>query len=120
MKPKKANVERAVKNGSLNRVNQLLSLSLLLNTISNGLADEAADILREHNLLIGPVKQKHTAMMKAADAFFFDFSLMINQEQQKKDMFEDIDTLRGSILRWAHLDKPFQPKDINQSKQEES
>lgn len=104
----------------MERVNQLLSLSLLLNSISNGLADEAADLLREHNLLIGPVKQKHTAMMKAADAFFFDFSTMITDKQNKEYLFNDIDTLRCSILKWAKLDQPFQPKDINQLNQEES
>ena len=48
-------------------------------------------------------------MMKAADAFFYDFSTMITDSQNKEYLFKDIDTLRGSILRWAHLDKPFQP-----------
>lgn len=108
-KPKHINVEQAIQDGTMDRVNQLLSLTLLLNTISNGLSDEAADLLRRHNLLVGPIKKNHTAMMKAADAFFYDFSTMITDSQNKEYLFKDIDTLRGSILSWAHLDKPFQP-----------
>lgn len=108
MKPKQSKIKRAEQDGSLDRVVQLLSLSLLLNTISNGLADEASDLMHSRGLLLGPIKQKHNAMMHAADAFFYEFQLMVIK-QRKMDMFDDIDHLRSAILRWAHLDKPFQP-----------
>lgn len=119
MKPKQSKIKQAEQDGSLDRVVQLLSLSLLLNTISNGLADEASDLMRSRGLLLGPIKQKHNAMMKAADAYFYEVQLMVLGEQQKMDLFEDHDHLRSAILKWAKLDQPFQPKDINQLKQEE-
>lgn len=110
MLPKKALVQKAIKDGSMDRINKLLSLSMLLNAISNSLSDESADILRSHDLLVGPIKQKHTAMMRAADAFFKDFSTMITNPDCKKNLFEDLDSLQGIIFKWAKLDNDWEPK----------
>lgn len=114
MKPKQSKIKQAEQDGSLDRVVQLLSLTIVLNTISNGLADEAADLMRSRGLLLGPIKQKHNAMMHAADAFFYEVQLMA-LKQRKMDMFADIDHLRSAILKWARLDQPFQPKMPNEA-----
>ena len=108
MLPKKQLVHRAIEDGTMTRINRLLSLSMVLNSISNGLSDEVADLLRSHGLLVGPLKQKHTAMMRAADAFFHDFATMITEEQQKKYLFDDIDSLRRLIMKWACLEEDTQ------------
>lgn len=53
MKPKKEVVDRAIANGAMNQVNNLLSAAHLLMCESNNLIDEASEVLKENGLLIG-------------------------------------------------------------------
>ena len=57
MKVKQALIQRAVKNGAIEKTNRLLSAAHILNCEANGLIEEANDILRENGLLVGELKK---------------------------------------------------------------
>ena len=74
MKAKQALIQRAVKNGAIEKVNKLLSAAHILNCEANSLIEEASDILRENGLLIGELKKYHTDFVKCADRYFTEFA----------------------------------------------
>ena len=59
MKPKKHLIERAEANGSMARLNQLLSASHILLCEANSLLEEAADLMAANGLLLGELKMLH-------------------------------------------------------------
>ena len=64
MKPKKSLVDAAVKDGSMDRLNMLLSAAHLLNCEANSLIEEAADVMRAKGLLLGDLKKLHNDFLK--------------------------------------------------------
>ena len=70
MKPKKHLIARAHANGSIDRLNQLLSASHILLCEANGLLEEAADLMEKNGLLLGELKQLHNRFTGAADRYF--------------------------------------------------
>lgn len=57
MKPKKKIIDAAIANGSIDRLNMLLSAAHLLNCESNNLVEEASDLMAENSLLLGDLKK---------------------------------------------------------------
>ena len=57
MKPKKKIIDAAIANGSIDRLNMLLSAAHLLNCEANNLVEEASDLMAENSLLLGDLKK---------------------------------------------------------------
>lgn len=114
MKPKKHLIDRAQTNGSIDRLNQLLSSSHILLCEANGLLEEAADLMERNGLLLGELKQLHNRFTQSADRYFKEFSSMITTDCQKMDMFSDMDGFDEYFRRWAKLPKDWEPKRIEQ------
>ena len=105
MKAKKQLIDRAAANGSMDRVNRLLSAAHLLNCEANGLIEETADILRENGLLLGELKKYHNDFVKCADRYFGAFAEMVTDEDKKTDMFTDMDEFDTMFRKWAKLEE---------------
>lgn len=110
MKPIQRLIERAKQNGSIDRLNQLLSASHLLLCEANGLLEEAADLMAENGLMLGELKQLHNRFTTAADRYFREFAGMVTTERQKMDMFGDMDGFDNYFRRWAKLPREWRPK----------
>lgn len=112
MKPKKHLIARAQANGSIDRLNQLISASHILLCEANGLLEEAADLMEKNGLLLGELKQLHNRFTTAADRYFNEFASMVTTEKQKIDMFTDMDGFDEYFRRWSKLPKDWKPKDL--------
>ncbi|MBO8433169.1 MAG: hypothetical protein IAB08_07755 [Bacteroidetes bacterium] len=108
MKARKETIRRAVENGSMDRVNRLVSAAHLLNCEANGLIEETADILRENGLLLGELKKYHSDFVKCADRYFREFAVMVADDRRKMDMFEDMDEFDRMFREWAKIDESKQ------------
>lgn len=102
MKVKQALIQRAVKNGAIEKTNRLLSAAHILNCEANGLIEEANDILRENGLLVGELKKYHTDFVKCADRYFTEFSTMVEAEK-KMDMFTDMEEFDKWFRQWTKI-----------------
>ena len=105
MRPKKHLIERAQANGSIDRLNQLLSASHILLCEANGLLEEAADLMKRNGLLLGELKQLHNQFTNSADRYFREFASMVTTEEQKMDMFSDMDGFDEWFRKWAKIDR---------------
>ena len=103
MNAKKVIIDRAVSNGTIDRVNRLLSAAHLLNCEANGLIEETADILRENGLLLGDLKRLHNDFVKCADRYFMGFGTMVTDQGKKMDMFTDMDEFDTMFRKWAKI-----------------
>lgn len=117
MRPKKTLIEAAEKDGSMARLNQLLSASQILLCEANNLVEEASDLMRERGLMLGTIKQLHTRFVQSADAYFKDFSSLVIEGQSKMDMFNDMDSFDAYFRKWAKIPKGWEPNNtqINQT-----
>lgn len=59
MKPKEIFIKNAIENGSVERMNILLSAAHILNCLANQYAEEASDLMLENGLLLGRLKMLH-------------------------------------------------------------
>lgn len=57
MRPKKQLIELAIKDGSMDRLDMLLSAAHLLNSEANNLIEEASDVMLAKGLLLGDLKR---------------------------------------------------------------
>lgn len=117
MRPKRTLIEAAEKDGSMARLNQLLSASQILLCEANNLVEEASDLMRERGLMLGAIKQLHTRFVQSADAYFKEFSSMVTTDKSKMDMFNDIDSFDAYFRKWAKIPKGWEPNNtqINQT-----
>lgn len=69
MKPKKITIDKAKANGSMKRVNILISAAHILNCTTNSYLEASADILEKNGMMIGEVKKMHNAFVKCADRY---------------------------------------------------
>ena len=117
MRPKKTLIEAAEKDGSMARLNQLLSASQILLCEANNLVEEATDLMKERGLMLGAIKQLHTRFVQSADAYFKEFSSLVIEEQSKMDMFNDMDSFDTYFRKWAKIPKGWEPNNtqINQT-----
>ncbi len=112
MKPKKTLIARAEANGSIDRLNQLLSASHILLCEANSLAEEAADLMARNGLMLGQLRQLHNQFTRSADRYFREFATMVTTERQKMDMFHDMDGFDQYFRRWAKLPRDWAPNEI--------
>ena len=111
MKPKQHYIDRPKANGSIDRLNQLLSASHILLCEANGLLEEAADLMAANGLMLGELKQLHNRFTTAADRYFSEFAAMVTTDRQKLDMFQDMDGFDELFRRWAKLPRDWKPKE---------
>lgn len=119
MKPKDVFIKRAIANGSVERLNILLSAAHILNCTANQFAEEAADLMQKNGLMLGRLKQLHNNFIKSADMYFREFASMVFDEQRKMNMFSDMDSFEEVFRNWAKIEKDWKPKQIEDYEQEE-
>lgn len=110
MIPKKNLIEAAQADGSMDRLNQLLSATHILLCESNNLIEEASDLMAEKGLMLGMLKKRHNDLVKASDNYFSEFGSMITTEKSKMDMFSDMDDFDLSFRQWAKISKEWEAK----------
>ena len=111
MRPKKHLIEQAQANGSIDRLNLLLSASQILLGEANNLMEEASDLMSEQGLLIGTIKKKHGDFLRVSDAYFKEFASLVTTEQSKMDMFSDMDDFDNKFRAWAKVPAGWKPKE---------
>lgn len=107
MKPKKKLIERAKANGSIQRLNMLISAAHILKCEAYSLIEEASDLMAENGLMLGSLKKLHNNFDKAADLYFKDFASMVSDEGSKMDMFEDLEGFDKLFRKWSRLDQEW-------------
>lgn len=111
MKPKESLIQRAIDNGSIERLNILLSAAHILNCTANQYAEEAADLMEQNGLLLGRLKQLHNNFVRSADLYFREFAGMVFNEKCKMDMFSDMDSFDKVFREWSKIEKDWKPKE---------
>ncbi len=111
MKPKKQLINTAIANGSMDRMNMLLSAAHILNCEANMLVEEAADLMNAKGLLLGNLKRLHNSFVKSADMYFLEFSTLVETEKSKMDVFRDMDDFDSKFREWAKLPSDWKPKE---------
>lgn len=104
MLPPKRVVDRAFEDGTIDKVNRLLSAVHILNMEADIIVDEAAETLQAAGLQLGTLKKRHSDFIKCADRYFREFAEMITEEKSKKDMFNDIEEFDNKFRRWAAIE----------------
>lgn len=115
MKPKDILIKNAIANGSVERLNILLSAAHILNCTANQYAEEAADLMEKNGLLLGRLKQLHNNFLKSADMYFREFAGMVFNEQTKMEMFNDMDSFDKVFREWSKIEKEWKPKQIEEN-----
>ena len=101
MKAKKEIIDRAVKNGSMDRVNCLLSAAHVVLCVANNLYSEAGEVLADNGMMAGLLFRKHNLYHKAADAYFKEFASMVMTDETKMELFGDMEKVEKGIREWA-------------------
>ena len=114
MKPKKQLIDAAQANGSIDRMNQLLSAAHLLSWEANNLVEEASDVMAENGLLLGNLKKLHSDFIRCADRYFKEFATMVTTEKSKMDLFGDLEDFDKSFRAWAKIPNGWKPKEVEQ------
>lgn len=112
MKPKKQLIDAAIANGSMDRMNMLLSAAHLLNCEANGLVEEASDIMEINGLLLGGLKKLHNDFVRVADRYFKEFATLVGTEKSKMDMFSDLEGFDKAFREWAKVPADWSQKEI--------
>ena len=118
MKPKEYLIKNAIKNGSVERLNILLSATHILNCTANQFAEEATELMKKNGLLLGRLKQLHNNFVKSADLYFREFASMVLDDRCKMNMFEDMDSFEDVFRNWAKIEKEWEPKAIEEDGEE--
>lgn len=113
MKPKKNLIEAAIADGSISRMNLLLSAVQILLCEAKDLSDEASDIMAEKGLLIGNIKKFHKDFERCADRYFKEFSTLVETEKSKLDMFSDLESFDKIFRSWAKCPNDWKPNTLN-------
>lgn len=119
MKPKEYLIKRAIEDGSIERLNILLSAAHILNCAANQYAEEAADLMAEKGLLLGRLKQLHNNFIRSADMYFREFVGMVFNEQTKMAMFNDMDGFDKVFREWSKIEREWEPKNLEEYGKEE-
>lgn len=111
MRPRKDVMQAIESDGSLERLNQLLSASHLLLCQANNLVEEASDLMTERGLMIGLLKKRHNDLTRVADAYFKEFASMITTDKSKMDMFSDMEDFETKFRKWAKIPADWKPNE---------
>lgn len=113
MKPKKDLIKAAEADGSIDRLNSLLSAAHILNCEANMLVEEASDLMAENGLLLGNLKKLHNDFVRVADKYFKEFATLVTTDTAKMDMFSDLDGFNSAFREWAKVPNDWKPKEID-------
>lgn len=114
MKPKQQLIAQAAANGSVDRMNQLLSAAHILHCEANNLIEEASDLMLSQGLMLGILKKRHSDLTKSADIYFKEFASMVSTDKSKMDMFSDLDDFDQSFRKWAKVPAGWKPKEVEE------
>lgn len=114
MKPKKQLIDTAIANGSMDRMNMLLSAAHLLNCEANSLVEEASDLMTDNGLLLGDLKKLHNDFVRVADKYFNEFATLVTTDTAKMDMFSDLEGFDKSFREWAKVPTDWKQKEVEQ------
>ena len=114
MKPKQQLIDQATANGSMDRMNQLLSAAHILHCEANNLVEEASDLMSSQGLMLGMLKKRHNDLTKSADVYFKEFAGMVVSDKSKMDMFSDLDDFDQSFRKWAKVPSDWKPKEVTE------
>ena len=117
MRPPAHVIRRAVENGTIDRLNQLLSACHILFCEASALYGEAEDLMRGNGMMLGELKQSLGRYMKAQDGYFREFTAMIEDSGQGMRLFRDLDGFDEWFREWAKLPKDWEPKTLTDKQQ---
>lgn len=100
MKPKKQLIEAAEADGSMERMNMLLSAAHLLNCEANSLIEEASDIMAAKGLMLGDLKKLHN------DCDCENFGIFSTEEKAKSFIESHYPYDSNMFVTEVELDKP--------------
>lgn len=109
MRPKKELIERARRDGAIERMQLLLSAAYLLNSEANVLMDEAQELMERYGLMVGELRRGHTLMAKAAGRYFKEFSSMVTEGEKVRDYFADLEAFDEWFRKWAKVPADREP-----------
>ena len=112
MKPRKEIVDKAQKDGAIDKAALMLALSYVTLSAANNFMDEANDYIEPYGLNIGEIKQAHNNFMKSADRYFHVCWDMFCQECYALDYFSDLESLQKKIKEWADVEEKIKKIDI--------
>ena len=104
MKPRKEVVDRAYKDGAIDKAALMLALSYVTLSAANNFMDEANDYIKPYGLNVGEIKQAHNNFMKSADRYFHICWEMFGKECSALDYFSDLENLEKSIKEWVDIE----------------
>ena len=102
--PKKA-IEQAFADGTMDRVNRLLSAAHILNWEADVLVEDASDQLKEAGLQMGMLKKLHSDFIKAAERYFREYTHLVTSKEMSRALFTDTEEFDRKFRRWAGIDE---------------
>ncbi len=105
MKVKKALLKRALDNGAINEVCKRIAASEVLMWALDNMLVDIEDIMKNNGLMLGEVKQKYGAVLSANNRFFTEVSDMLGDNDNRMNMYLDIDDFMKGFRSWAGLNK---------------
>lgn len=116
MRPKQDLINIAINDGSMDRMNMLLSAAHLLNCEANNLIEETSDVMIAKGLLLGNLKKLHNDFVKCADRYFNEFASLVTTDKCKMDMFDDLQGFDESFRKWAKVPIEWHPRILDENK----
>lgn len=104
MKPRKEIVDKAYKDGAIDKAALMLALSYVTLSAANNFIDEANDYIEPYGLKIGELKMAHNNFMKSADRYFKACLDMFSKDCSAIDYFSDLESLEKAIKEWSGVE----------------
>lgn len=104
MKPRKEIVDKAHKDGAIDKAALMLALSYVTLSAANNFMDEANDYIEPYGLNIGELKMAHNNFMKSADRYFKVCRDMFSKDCSAIDYFSDLESLEKAIKEWSGVE----------------
>lgn len=111
MKPRKEIIDKAYKDGAIDKAAFLFALAYVTISTGNNIMEESNDWLDKYGLNIGEVKQAHNQFVKSADKYFRICWDIFSKECSVMDYFKDLDDLERRIKEWSDLETKFKAID---------
>lgn len=105
MLPPKKTVDQAFADGTMDRVNRLLSAAHILSWEADVLVEDAADQLVAAGLQMGLLKKLHSDFIKAADRYFREFTHLVTSKEMSRALFIDTEEFDRKFRHWAGIDE---------------
>lgn len=110
LRPKKKLIDIAIADGSIDRLNRLLSAAHILMCMSNQFFEESSDLMKMKGLMLGDIKKKYTNYQLHADIYFREFGSMV--DGNKMDMFTDMEQLEDLCRKFCNVPTDWKPKEL--------